>query len=75
MFTLSDAVLNRLFEVNRFIEPRDELEIFGPRMQFAVLKFQIPRFGMDADGGVVGSLTGAERGIDAWPGISDGAAS
>ena len=26
MFTLSDAMLNRLFEVNRFIEPGDELE-------------------------------------------------
>jgi len=26
MFTLSDAVLNRVFEVNRFMVPRDELE-------------------------------------------------
>ena len=25
MFTLSDAVLNRLFEVNRFPVPRDEM--------------------------------------------------
>ena len=31
MFTLSDAVLNRLFEVNRFTVPRDEMVFFGLR--------------------------------------------
>ena len=41
----------------------------------AVLEFKTPRIGADADGGIVGPLTGAERGCDAWPEISDGVAS
>jgi peptidoglycan hydrolase-like protein with peptidoglycan-binding domain len=48
---------------------------FGRRTLFAVLEFQTARFGADADDGIVGPLTGAELGIDAWPVLSDGVAS
>lgn len=40
---------------------------FGSRTLFAILAFQTARFGADADDGIVGSLTGAELGIDPWP--------